>query len=144
MPRHCSTTFSALLDSGESPVRLSYEGLGPRSWLGPQGSLDKAVRLAKTFFLSCDFSFYSCCEGLNILGVALLVWPCWSRCVNVDVGFKTFILASWKQSSACLPIKKWNSQQLQPGCCHIPNLMIVDWNSGSVSQPQINGVSLQQ
>jgi hypothetical protein len=24
------------------------------------------------------------------------VWPCWSRCVTVGVGFKTLILASWK------------------------------------------------
>jgi hypothetical protein len=31
-------------------------------------------------------------------GVALLeqVWPCWSGCVTVDVGFKILILAAWK------------------------------------------------
>jgi hypothetical protein len=23
-------------------------------------------------------------------------WHCWSRCVTVGVGFKTFILAAWK------------------------------------------------
>jgi len=30
-------------------------------------------------------------------GVALLEqeWPCWSRCVTVDIGFKTHILAAW-------------------------------------------------
>jgi hypothetical protein len=26
----------------------------------------------------------------------LEVWPCWSRCVIVDIGFKTLILAAWK------------------------------------------------
>ena len=31
-------------------------------------------------------------------GVALLewVWPCWSGCVTVDVGFKALTLANWK------------------------------------------------
>jgi hypothetical protein len=30
------------------------------------------------------------------VGVALLeeVWPCWRKCVTVDVGFKTLILAA--------------------------------------------------
>jgi hypothetical protein len=30
-------------------------------------------------------------------GVALLegVWPSWSRCVTVGVGFKTLVLAAW-------------------------------------------------
>jgi hypothetical protein len=38
-------------------------------------------------------------QGVALFGdVALLewVWPCWSRCVTVGVGFKTFILAAWK------------------------------------------------
>jgi hypothetical protein len=38
-------------------------------------------------------------QGMALLeGVALLewVWPCWSRCVTVVVGYKTLILASWK------------------------------------------------
>jgi hypothetical protein len=26
----------------------------------------------------------------------LEVWPCWSRCVTVGLGFKTLILAAWK------------------------------------------------
>ena len=31
--------------------------------------------------------------GALLQGVALLewVWPCWSRCVTVDMGFKTLI-----------------------------------------------------
>jgi hypothetical protein len=34
-------------------------------------------------------------------GVALLewVWPCWSRCVTVGVGYKSLILAAWKSVS---------------------------------------------
>jgi hypothetical protein len=38
-------------------------------------------------------------QGMTILeGLALLewVWPSWSRCVTVDVGFKTLILVAWK------------------------------------------------
>jgi len=31
-------------------------------------------------------------------GMALLewMWPCWSECVTVGVGYKTLILATWK------------------------------------------------
>jgi len=37
-------------------------------------------------------------SGLVGVGVALLewVWPCWSGCVTVNVGFKTLILVAWK------------------------------------------------
>jgi hypothetical protein len=37
--------------------------------------------------------------GVTLLGgVALLewVWPCWSGCVTVGVGFKTLIIDAWK------------------------------------------------
>ena len=33
------------------------------------------------------------------------VWPCWRKCVTVGVGFKTLILAAWKESSVCLQNK---------------------------------------
>ena len=39
-------------------------------------------------------------QGVALLGsMALLVWvwPCWSRCVTVGMGFKTLVLAAWKQ-----------------------------------------------
>ena len=38
-------------------------------------------------------------QGVALLGgVAFLeyVWPCWSRCVTVEVDFKTLALAVWK------------------------------------------------
>jgi hypothetical protein len=38
-------------------------------------------------------------QGVALLeSVVLLeeVWPFWSRCVTVDVDFKTLILAAWK------------------------------------------------
>ena len=41
----------------------------------------------------------SSAQGVALLeGMALLewVWPFWSKCVTVGVGFKTLILAAWK------------------------------------------------
>jgi hypothetical protein len=32
-------------------------------------------------------------EGMTLLEQ---MWPCWSRCVTVGVGFKTLILTAWK------------------------------------------------
>jgi hypothetical protein len=33
---------------------------------------------------------------LPVMGHYWKVWPCWSRCVTVGVGFKTLILAAWR------------------------------------------------
>ena len=64
-------------------------------------------------------------------GNYLEVWPCWSRCVLVGVGFKTLILAAWK------PVLCWQPSDeavelsappapCLPGHCHILTLMIMD------------------
>jgi hypothetical protein len=48
--------------------------------------------------VECD-SFICLVQGVALLeGVALFgsVWPYWSRCVTVDVGFKTLILVPCK------------------------------------------------
>jgi hypothetical protein len=55
--------------------------------------------------MTCIFDLVGC-DGLYTLGpgsgtirrCGLLgwVWPCWSRCVTVGVGFKILILAAWK------------------------------------------------
>ena len=46
--------------------------------------------------------------GALLEGVALLewVWPYWSRCVTVGMGFRTLILVPVSQSSGCL----WNKE----------------------------------
>ena len=65
-------------------------------------------------------------------GVALLewVWPCWSGCVTVGVGFKTLLLAAWKSifyqpSDEDVELLAPPTPRL-PGCCHVPALMIMD------------------
>jgi hypothetical protein len=65
--------------------------------------------------------------------VALLewVWPCWSGCVGVVVGYKTLILAAWK-SVFCSQRSDEDVEPSAPpapclpGCCHDPTLMIMD------------------
>jgi hypothetical protein len=54
------------------------------------------------------------CDGLSILGPgnALLegmvlleyVWPCWSRCIIVSVGFKTLLLAANMEANILLSV----------------------------------------
>jgi len=50
--------------------------------------------------LSPDSMVCTCLpQGVALFGgVALLewMWPCWSKCVTVGVGFKTLLLAAWK------------------------------------------------
>jgi hypothetical protein len=59
------------------------------------------------------------------------MWPCWSRCVTVGVGFKTLILAAWKSvfcqqsSDEDVELSAPPAPGL-PGCCHAPALMILD------------------
>jgi hypothetical protein len=60
----------------------------------------------------------------------LEVWPCWSRCDLFGVGVSLWV---W----AALPVP------CLPGCCHAPTLMIMDWTSEPVSQPQLNVVSIR-
>jgi hypothetical protein len=50
-------------------------------------------------------------------GVAQLeVWPCWSRCVTVDVGFKTLVLAAWKPVSILLEAFRGRCRILSSSC----------------------------
>jgi hypothetical protein len=35
---------------------------------------------------------FACAREWNYLEL----WPCWSRCITVGVGFETLILATWK------------------------------------------------
>ena len=65
--------------------------------------------------------------------VALLeqVWPSWSRCVTVGVGFKTLILAAWKPVFSLQPLDKDVELSALPApClpehCHAPTLMVLD------------------
>ena len=98
--------------------------------------------------------FVNICGGLHMFypgigtvrkcGLVEWLWSCWSRCITVGVGFTTLILASWKPVSSC----RWRWRTLSfsctiPGCCHVPNLMIMDWTSEPVSQPQLNVVLLR-
>jgi hypothetical protein len=75
----------------------------------------------------------------------LEVWPCWSRCVTVGMGFKTLTLAAWKpvfhlQASDEDVELSAPPMPCLPGCCHAPALMIMDWTSEPVSQPQLGFV----
>jgi len=105
--------------------------------------------------LSCTSCYLCLCGGLNMTHeVALLkeVCPCWSRCgltllsryVIVGMGIETLILTGWKPVF-CLLLDE-DVELLAPpapclpGCCHVPALMIMDWTSGPVSQPQLNVV----
>jgi len=65
--------------------------------------LSHKADLLLTMTTDIPFSKYTrnlCIEqGVALLGgVTLLelVWPCWSRCVTVGMGFKTLTLAAWK------------------------------------------------
>jgi hypothetical protein len=66
------------------------------------------------------------------IGVALFewVWPLWSRCVTVGVGFKTLFLATWKQvsnqsSDEDVDLSAPPAPYLL-GHCHVLGLMIMD------------------
>ena len=66
----------------------------------------------------------------------------------VGVGFKTLVLAAWKPVSSCLPLEQdvglsAPSTPCLPGHCHAPALMIMDWTSELVSQPQLNVVLIR-
>jgi hypothetical protein len=59
-------------------------------------------------------------EGMPLLE---WVWPCWIRCVTEGVGFKTFILASWKPVFCYQPSDEHVELLAPPvpcvpGCCH--------------------------
>jgi hypothetical protein len=48
-------------------------------------------------------------QGMIQLGsVSLLkqVWPCWTKCITVRVGFETLLLASWKPVFSWLPFER--------------------------------------
>ena len=73
----------------------------------------------------------------------LQVWPCWSRCVTEGVGFKSLILDTWKQVFSSWPSDKDVELSAPPapclpGCWHALTLMIMDWTSEPVCQPQLN------
>jgi hypothetical protein len=73
-------------------------------------------------------------QGVALLGgVALLewMWPCWSSCVTVGIGFKTLILAAWKPVFSYQPSDEDVELAASPapcllGCCHAPTLTIMD------------------
>ena len=46
--------------------------------------------------------------GFVRVSVALLegVWPCCRKCITVELGFETFLLATWKRVFSCLPLKE--------------------------------------
>jgi len=75
------------------------------------------------------------------------VWRCGlvGGSVSVGMGFKTLVLAAWKPVF-CLPsvgdveLSAPPPTPCLPGCCHVPTLMIMDWASEPVSQPQLNVV----
>ena len=61
----------------------------------------------------------------------LEVWPSWSRCITVSVGFNTLVLAAWKPVFCLRPSDE--DVKLSPlpapclpGCCHVCALMIMD------------------
>jgi hypothetical protein len=71
-------------------------------------------------------------QGMALLeGEALLeyVWPCWSTCVTVDVGFMTLILVAWN-SVLCYQPSNENVElsaspvPYLPGFCHVSFLII--------------------
>jgi hypothetical protein len=73
------------------------------------------------------------------------VWPCWSRYVTADVGFKILILAAWKPVFSQQPSDEDVELSVSPTPClpggyHVPTLMIMVWTSEPVSQPQLNVV----
>jgi hypothetical protein len=75
------------------------------------------------------------------------VWPCWSSCFTVGVGFKTLLLASWKPVFCYWPSDEDVELSAPPapcphGCCHAPTL-ITDWISEPVGQPQFNVVLIR-
>jgi len=78
----------------------------------------------------------------------LEVWPCWSRCVTVGMGFKTLLLAVWNRVFHYQPSDKDVDPSVLPalclpGCCHALALVITDWTSEPVSQPQLNIVLIR-
>ena len=55
------------------------------------------------------------------------VWPCWSRCVTVGIGFRTFLLAMWEPIfSYDLQMKMQISQLLLHHACRVPTLMMTE------------------
>ena len=76
------------------------------------------------------------------------VWPCWGRYVTVGVGFNTFTLAAWllvfhyQPSDEDVELSAPPAPCL-PGGCHAPTLMITNWTSEPVSQPQLNIVLIR-
>ena len=61
----------------------------------------------------------------------LKVWPCWSRCVTVGVGYKSLLLAAWmlvfcKQPSDEDVELSAPPVPCLPGRCHVPTLMIME------------------
>jgi hypothetical protein len=82
-------------------------------------------------------------HGLIGVGVSLLEEVCY-----VWVDYKTLPLTTWESVFSCLPLDKDVELSAPaaphlPGYYHTPILMIMDWTSESVSQPQLNLVLIR-
>lgn len=67
------------------------------------------------------------CGGLYMLGLwsgTIRKCPCWSRCVTVEVDFKTLVLAAF--GTRCETLSSSSTIPCLPGHCHALTLMIMD------------------
>jgi hypothetical protein len=76
------------------------------------------------------------------------MWPCWNRCVTVNVDFKTLILAAWKSVLCWQPLDEAVELSAPPPPClpgsyHVLALMTMDWTSEPVSQSQLGVVLIR-
>jgi hypothetical protein len=69
--------------------------------------------------LSCPVMVCICLvQGVALLeDLALLeeVWPCWSRCITVGLGFNTLLLTTWKAVSFLADFR-WRCRTLRSSC----------------------------
>jgi len=86
------------------------------------------------------------CTCLAQGGGQLKVWPCWRKSVTLGMGLETLLppargcsVCSWLPSGEDVELSAPPAPGL-PGCSHVPALMIMDWTSDPVSQPQLNVV----
>ena len=147
-----------------------FTGPGRLRACSPHGNIEKSCGEQKTFWrwglagslqeIGLHYIWYDIyfihinahCGGLNMLGLGCaIIRNCGlvGRSLSLwRVGFETFLLTMWEPVLSCLPLEQDIELSAPPvpclpGCYHSPALMIMNWSSEPVSQPQLNVIRVE-